>query len=39
MGGPESDAGAEGFMLTEQPGQLDIVQMLGDQQHKDEAEG
>ena len=39
VGGPESEAGAEGFMLSEQPSQLDIVQMLGDQRRKDEAAG
>lgn len=36
---PESEAGAEGFMLTEQPTELDIVQMLGEQRRKDEAAG
>lgn len=39
VGGPESEAGADGFMLSEQPSQLDIVQMLGDQRRKDEAAG
>ena len=34
---PESEAGAEGFMLTQPPAQLDIVQMLGDQRRRDEA--
>jgi nitrate reductase beta subunit len=38
-GGPDSEAGAEAFMLTDQPSQLDIVQMLGDQRRKDEAAG
>jgi nitrate reductase beta subunit len=36
---PESKADAEAFMLTDQPPQLDIVQMLGDQRRKDEAAG
>jgi nitrate reductase beta subunit len=36
---PESEAGVEGFMLTDEPPQLDIVQMLGDQRRKDEAAG
>jgi nitrate reductase / nitrite oxidoreductase, beta subunit len=36
---PESEAGAEGFMLTEQPTELDIIQMLGEQRRKDEATG
>ncbi len=31
---PESEAGAEGFMLTEQPTELDIIQMLGEQREK-----
>ena len=27
---PESEAASEGFMLTEQPTELDIIQMLGE---------
>jgi nitrate reductase beta subunit len=34
---PESQADAEGFMLTEQPTELDIIQMLGEQRQRDEA--
>jgi nitrate reductase beta subunit len=36
---PESEADTEGFMLTEQPTELDIIQMLGEQRRKDEAAG
>jgi nitrate reductase beta subunit len=36
---PESQADAEGFMLTDQPTELDIIQMLGEQRQADEAEG
>ena len=36
---PESQADAEGFMLTDQPTELDIIQMLGEQRHADEAAG
>jgi nitrate reductase / nitrite oxidoreductase, beta subunit len=32
---PESEADAEGFMLTETPAQLDIIQMLADQRQHD----
>jgi hypothetical protein len=39
VGGTESRAEAEGFMLTEPPAQLDIIQMLGEQRRKDEAAG
>ena len=34
---PESEADTEGFMLSEEPTQLDIIQMLGDQRRRDEA--
>ena len=34
---PESEAGSEGFMLTEPPTELDIIQMLGEQRQHDEA--
>jgi hypothetical protein len=33
----ESEADTQGFMLTEEPTQLDIIQMLGDQRRRDEA--
>ena len=36
---PESEADTEGFMLTEQPTELDIIQMLGEQRGTDEAAG
>jgi nitrate reductase beta subunit len=34
---PESEADTQGFMLSEEPTQLDIIQMLGDQRRRDEA--
>ena len=34
---PESQADTEGFMLTEHPTELDIIQMLGEQRQRDEA--
>jgi nitrate reductase beta subunit len=33
---PESDAREDAFMLTEQPTELDVIQMLGEQRKKDE---
>jgi nitrate reductase / nitrite oxidoreductase, beta subunit len=38
-GGSQSQAEAEGFMLTEPPSELDFVQMLGDQRRKDGGTG
>jgi nitrate reductase beta subunit len=35
----ESDAESDGFMLTEAPTELDIVQMLGEQRRTDEGAG
>jgi nitrate reductase beta subunit len=34
---PESETATEGFMLAEQPTELDIIQMLGEQRQRDEA--
>jgi nitrate reductase beta subunit len=36
---PESEADTEGFMLSDAPTELDIIQMLGDQRRRDEAAG
>lgn len=36
---PESHSEAQAFMLTEQPAELDIIQMLGDQRRREETEG
>jgi hypothetical protein len=34
----ESAADTEGFMLTEEPAELDIIQMLGDRGRNEEAQ-
>jgi nitrate reductase / nitrite oxidoreductase, beta subunit len=39
MVGYDSEAGAEGFMLSEAPAELDIVRMLGDRRRQDDEAG